>query len=216
MKIVGIYKIVNRVNGKYYVGSSNNIFHRVEYRHKRALRENTHWNSHLQWAWNKYGEVAFDFIVVEEFRTPKTYRELWNEEQKWLDIARKEPHKCYNQSFIAGGVDFTPSLRKRMSVRQKKWLKEHGHPLKGTHPTQETLRRMSIAQTGKRRSKTAIQKISGTNSVAHREDVKQAKRDWWSQLKNDPAAYFAFCKSRSEKSRKAKFHYGKKYEVNGD
>lgn len=49
-KISGVYKIVNRVNGKYYVGSSNHILKRWT-RHKNDLDNNKHRNIHLQRGW---------------------------------------------------------------------------------------------------------------------------------------------------------------------
>ena len=65
-KISGIYKIVNKVNGKYYIGSSANIYgipHGRWYQHKMHLRGNWHYNNHLQSAWKKYGESSFDFVI---------------------------------------------------------------------------------------------------------------------------------------------------------
>ena len=60
-----IYKIINRVNDKFYVGSTVNK--KVRFReHRKQLRGNRHHCKHLQAAWNKYGEVKFDFVVVEE------------------------------------------------------------------------------------------------------------------------------------------------------
>ena len=60
----GIYKIVNRINQHYYVGSSKNIPFRWT-RHKKALKSSSHHSRRLQRAWNKYGEESFEFIVVE-------------------------------------------------------------------------------------------------------------------------------------------------------
>jgi group I intron endonuclease len=57
-KIMGIYKIVNTVNGKAYVGQSQNIKKRIA-EHFRLLRANKHSNQRLQHAFNKYGEEAF-------------------------------------------------------------------------------------------------------------------------------------------------------------
>lgn len=216
MKIIGIYKIVNKTNGKYYVGSSNNVWSRINYHHKKLLREGNHWNIHLQNAWNKCGEQAFDFLIIEEFDFPKSYVEIWKEEQKWLDIARMEQNKCYNKSFTAGGVDFTPEVRHKMSVAAKRWISENGHPNLGKHPSEDTLRKQSESHKGKKLSSSAKEKISGENSVAHRQSVKQAKQNWWKQLKNDPEAYSLFCKSRGEKSKKARLLYAKNYEIISD
>ena len=62
----GIYKILNNINGKIYIGSTKN-FNKRWVTHKYLLRLNKHENKHLQYAWNKYGEVHFEFIKVESF-----------------------------------------------------------------------------------------------------------------------------------------------------
>lgn len=112
-KVCGIYKIVNKVNGKYYVGSSNNIFGRRWKDHKHDLHLKRHYNKYLQRAWDKYGKSAFECIVVEH--TSPT--ELLVAEQKYLDIASNEKHICYNNSFIAGRVEMTVEVRKKISQR---------------------------------------------------------------------------------------------------
>ena len=63
-KICGIYKITNLKNHKIYIGSSNNIMRRW-YEHLRDLKNQKHCNSHLQNAWNKYGENNFLFEIIE-------------------------------------------------------------------------------------------------------------------------------------------------------
>lgn len=62
--INGVYCIRNKINDKRYIGSSWNIYDRW-YMHKIELNENRHYNRHLQNAWNKYGEDAFEFSVIE-------------------------------------------------------------------------------------------------------------------------------------------------------
>lgn len=65
MNKTGIYKITNKINGKYYVGSSSYINQRWS-THRKLLNKNKHYNPHLQNAWEKYGKESFDFIVIEE------------------------------------------------------------------------------------------------------------------------------------------------------
>jgi group I intron endonuclease len=77
----GIYFIINIKNGKIYVGSTSNFNTRF-YNHKRELRLGIHRNSHLQSAWNKYGEINFAFKIIEKC----SYINLVEKEQKWLDI----------------------------------------------------------------------------------------------------------------------------------
>ena len=63
--VAGIYAIVNRETGDRYVGSTGDLLER-EQGHLSRLRHNRHPNPHLQAAWNKYGETAFEFVVLEE------------------------------------------------------------------------------------------------------------------------------------------------------
>lgn len=78
--MIGIYKISNKQNGKYYVGSSHNIEKRFN-QHQRTLELGCHHNEHLQRAWAKYGSSSFIFEVVEEC-TPEV---LHSREQHYLD-----------------------------------------------------------------------------------------------------------------------------------
>jgi len=61
----GIYKIINVVNNKFYVGSAVDFTKRKR-RHWWALRSQRHANKHLQASWNKYGEETFKFVIVED------------------------------------------------------------------------------------------------------------------------------------------------------
>ena len=60
----GIYKIVNTIDDKIYVGRSKNVYKRVR-AHKCDLRKNRHGNQYLQNSWNKYGEENFMWEVIE-------------------------------------------------------------------------------------------------------------------------------------------------------
>jgi len=60
----GIYKIINVINNKFYVGSAVNLKRRRA-RHFSEMRSGKHKNRHLQAAWAKYGEQAFVFVIVE-------------------------------------------------------------------------------------------------------------------------------------------------------
>lgn len=102
----GVYKICNKVNGKIYVGSSNNIKVRWA-KHKALLRHHYHPNSHLQAAWDKYGEENFEFSLIESCSVEK----LLIREQFFIDTLKPE----YNQTAIAGKIEMTPSRRKKLS-----------------------------------------------------------------------------------------------------
>ncbi len=58
MIYAGVYEIVNKNNGKRYIGSSQNIRNRF-YQHKSMLINGNHHCIYLQRAWDKYGKDSF-------------------------------------------------------------------------------------------------------------------------------------------------------------
>ena len=78
--IPGIYKILNTVNNKVYIGSSMSIFDRWK-EHIRSLRKGNHHSRHLQNAWNLYGEKSFLFCIIENCDKD----ELLDREQFYID-----------------------------------------------------------------------------------------------------------------------------------
>ena len=136
--VSGIYKIVNKVNGKYYVGSTKNFDKRWRRKHRKQLRGNYHTNLRLQRAWNKYGENSFEFQIIELAEISS----LYPIEQKYLDIAKTEQDKCYNLKFVAEGFGSwsqesidrfkekmkSPEVRKKMSESARKRKPRLGIP----------------------------------------------------------------------------------------
>jgi len=114
---VGIYKIINKINGKYYVGSSKNIdgnFGRW-YKHKYYLNKNKHPNSHLQNAWNAYGENNFEWTIVDFCEES----DLLKIEQKYLDDVKLNRNLCYNKTFLASRVEWTDEMKQKISKLHK-------------------------------------------------------------------------------------------------
>lgn len=97
-KISGIYKIINIINNKIYIGSSCNIKARWQ-THRDTLRKNIHHNKHLQKSYNKYGKDNFTFEIIE--LCDKEF--LLIKEQYWLDLLNPTNNKIgYNNAQIAG------------------------------------------------------------------------------------------------------------------
>lgn len=115
----GVYKIKNETNGKVYVGSTNNFTKRW-FKHRALLRHNKHQNSHLQAAWNKYGESSFTFSIIEECPIDS----LLSREQFYIDTLHPE----YNQTMIAGKVEMTEERRKKLSDSLNKIYAENKFP----------------------------------------------------------------------------------------
>ena len=64
MKKTGIYKIVNTLNNKVYVGSAIDIDTRWR-RHKKMLIECYHHSKKLQNSYNKHGINNFNYEIIE-------------------------------------------------------------------------------------------------------------------------------------------------------
>jgi group I intron endonuclease len=63
--MLAVYKIINKVNGKLYIGASKVLKDRW-YHHKYRLKNQFHHAPELQKDWNNFGEENFDFDVIAE------------------------------------------------------------------------------------------------------------------------------------------------------
>jgi len=149
----GIYKIVNKIDGKYYVGSTNN-FRRRWITHKYLLNANRHHNVKLQYAWNKYGEDSFNFIL----ETTDSNMNLLQLEQTFLDTAKLKPNNCYNLSYDARapwrGRKLSESHRRNVSLALRGKTKSKEHNLK-----------VGLANRGKPNGRTNRTTVSFVNNL---------------------------------------------------
>lgn len=116
--ISGIYEISQIGRGRSYVGSANNILKRWA-THKSSLNYNQHGNSFLQRTWNKYGESAFAFTVLEFCHPSK----LTEREQFWIDKLQTVNPYGFNLQPTARsclGFKHTKSTKKKMSESAKR------------------------------------------------------------------------------------------------
>lgn len=89
----GIYKILNLQNGRIYIGSTYRFKNRAK-SHISELKANRHLNKFLQNDFNKCGEAAFVFEVLEVVdgdRSVRVEREQFHIDQ-WYDNQKN----CYN------------------------------------------------------------------------------------------------------------------------
>ena len=144
----GVYEILNTTNGKRYVGSAVSLRKRKR-DHWSVLRRDAHRNAHLQNAWNKYGEDAFAFEVLECWE-PEF---LVSMEQWWMNMLCPE----YNILPVAGsslGMRHTDESRSNMSAAQKGrvFTEDHKSNLStaqiGREHTAETKAKLSAAMKG--------------------------------------------------------------------
>lgn len=90
---------------KSYVGSSVNIKKRFA-THKQLLKSKEHWISYFQNSWNKYGESAFEFHVIEYCAKEK----LIEREQFYLDVFQT----------VKYGFNLNPLAASTMGYKQTK------------------------------------------------------------------------------------------------
>lgn len=159
MKRSGIYKIVNLVNQKYYVGSTENFDNRKQ-RHFRYLRAGTHINDHLQSAWNKYGESNFEFVEVELVPRLK----LLEQEQLYLN----EAFRLGNQYNIAKSST-APMSGLTLTDAQKQKI---GNTHRGKIVSKKTRQLISKARSGTKLSEEHKQSIRDSCRKISVEDMK--------------------------------------------
>lgn len=115
-----IYYILNKINEKIYIGSTNNYNRRIKL-HIWNLRNKKHANKHLQSSWNKYGEENFKVGIIEIIDCNKcTEEELIEIEQVWIDEFNSLDAKYgYNiiEPIYIGRREF--SIETREKLRQK-------------------------------------------------------------------------------------------------
>ena len=154
----GIYAIKNSTNGRSYVGSSNNLLRRWT-EHRKRLRAKRHDCPALQNAWNKYGEAAFTFTVVQELPGADDPL-LLSREQFYLDTTPN----LYNACLTAGKPPSTkgrklrprtPEHCQRIADSKKHLSKEARENLrnaqlgkKACEETRESMRAARLGQPG--------------------------------------------------------------------
>lgn len=109
----GIYKIINTINNRIYIGSAFNLNGRKS-EHFSTLRKNKHRNSKLQNSYNKYGDENFLFEIIE--RCDKSI--LLEREQYYIDTLKP----FFNICKIAGntaGRKVSDSAKLKMSIAKK-------------------------------------------------------------------------------------------------
>lgn len=155
----GVYAIINIETNKVYIGSTVDFKGRWVY-HKSRLRHDKHDNSYLQHSWNKYGEDAFEFGVLEYL---DNLDNLHLAEQLWMDKYREEGIGLYNLGLVAD------------------------RPTLGYKHTEEHNCKISIAHKGKRHSKESIQRMSDAakgrklppRTEEHRSKLSEAAKKQW-------------------------------------
>lgn len=165
-----IYCIENKINGKQYIGCTNNYNYRKS-RHKSKLNRNCHYNEHLQRAWNKYGAVKFNFKVIEG-RKNITREKLFKLEEKYI---RKFKSFKNGYNLTTGGEGLSCSHYSHSNKTRKKMSESH----KGKTLSEEHKRKISESSgnywLGKKLPEEVKKKISKTKMYSGKLNRKQVK-----------------------------------------
>lgn len=146
--VSGIYVILNKKNGKIYLGQAQNLHKRWK-DHRACLNTNQHHNPHLQLAWNKYGAKSFQFKILERC----TVDQLDEREQHYLNIYMPK-QICYNISTMVGttrGLSPSAETRKKLSAATKSRYtdpnerQKTSERLKGRYVSDDTRAKMSAS-----------------------------------------------------------------------
>lgn len=163
----GVYYIEHKVSGKKYIGSSSDLKKRFQ-THRRQLRKGTHANIKLQRSWDKYGEAAFAFAILELAKP----RELLGREQFWLDRFDSAKYG-FNIATIAG-TPMPPGTRQPHTEKTKSKIRA-----KRALQTADVAG-MHRANTGRKRSPEACAAISAGRtgmifSEEHRQNIANSR-----------------------------------------
>lgn len=153
-KLGGIYSIIHIESGRPYIGSALLFFKRWS-EHRMNLRRNRHPNQRLQNFWNKYGERAFEFKILEIIEN-STKESLEQREQYWIDY--------YDSSNRNIGFN----IRKQASSNL------------GFKHSDETKQKMRLAHLGKKQSPEHIKNAADSHRGKKRteEQAKRCARTW--------------------------------------
>jgi group I intron endonuclease len=136
-KTSGIYVITCTANGRIYIGSTVNFRHRWS-EHRRYLKGGYHKNALLQAAWNKYGQDAFAFEVLEYCGCDA----LLEREQYYFDTLKPFKPRGFNISVSASH----PTIGRPLSTEHKAKLSV---ALKGRKMPPHVRAKLSAVNTGR-------------------------------------------------------------------
>lgn len=144
MQIGYIYKIVNDINEKVYVGQTATTIVKRWTKHKQCRKCKKYEHIHFYRALNKYGVEHFTPIELEkvEANSKKELKEKLDYLEKYYIKLYKSFENGYNSTLGGDGgmLGFKHSQESKL-----KMSKSH----KGVIPSEETRKKMSIAQKGK-------------------------------------------------------------------
>jgi hypothetical protein len=174
--------------------------------HRSALRHDHHHCEYLQNAWNKYGEKAFKFVILETLKTNDKFSRTKSELKH---IANKV---CYNSRIAALGLtnfENAPHVRNKIAVGLNLKLKTDADYRNLMSTLGANL--AALARTPKSRAKMSVHATRLWKDPLHRKRVSAKLATYWLQpgIKEEHSARVKLVASTLE-SRKRKSIASKK------
>ncbi len=180
-KCSGIYLITCTVTDKVYVGSTNDLYRRWR-SHRSQLRAGLHSNPHLQNAWNKYGESAFTFSVLEKCDDAKLIEREQHYLNEWLPFKDRGFNIAKDAKSPTTGRQLSAETRAKISASNtgKKHSEETLKKLRGRKLTPEQSAKLSALRKGRKHTPEWNAKIGAaglgrTMSLESRSKIREAK-----------------------------------------
>lgn len=169
MQIPGIYRIINHMNGKIYVGQSLDVKDRIR-RHRYQLRRRSHGNNHLQNSYNIHGPGSFSYeiiyIVEDQTITKEQIIKILNDKEVFFIQKYDSLNVGYNRTSGGENKIFSKDSRKKMSESHKGYTPSLIHrqrisdSMKKRVFSEEHRMKISIAIKGKKHTEVNKQKMS--------------------------------------------------------
>ena len=156
--ICGIYEIVNKVNGKKYIGQSIDVYRRWREEKCDLNKDEAPWNVHLWRAWKLYGAESFEFNVLEACNEclldekEAYYIELYDTQNNGYNIesgGNVNKHLAQETKDKISASHFGKSLPKEVCDKMSVARIGNKNPMYGKHHTQDTKNLISANNIGK-------------------------------------------------------------------
>lgn len=151
--LTGIYRIVNKLNGKCYIGQSIDIERR--FRDHKSRSFTTKYETPIYKAFQKYGIDNFSFEIIEECSTENL------DDREIFYIAKyRSAEKKYGYNFTFGGKGYHGTNYTEQRELWSQHIAEGKTGKKIGHPSKEALAHRSAALKGLKKPESWCKKMS--------------------------------------------------------